>query len=163
MNTSQQDLFVKMVLDAWFLQVKRTTDLIQSLTDETLGKEVCYGRNTGNYLLGHLTAVHDKMLPLLDFQDPIYPELYETFVSSPQDLTKPIPSTDDLRLYWTKVNQTLADHFSKMNSDDWFHRHMAVSEEDFLKEPHRNKLNLVINRTNHLEYHRGQLIFVKGN
>lgn len=40
-------------------------------------------------------------------------------------------------------------------------KHSAVSEEDFAKEPHRNKLNLLLNRTNHLSYHHGQLVFLK--
>jgi len=37
---------------------------------------------------------------------------------------------------------------------------MAVSDEDFSKEPHRNKLNVIINRTNHMSYHLGQLILL---
>ena len=36
-----------------------------------------------------------------------------------------------------------------------------VSAEDFAKEPHRNKLNLIINRTNHQNTHYGQLIYLK--
>jgi hypothetical protein len=44
---------------------------------------------------------------------------------------------------------------------EWFNRHTVVSEADFEKEPHRNKLNLLINRTNHLSYHLGQLIYLK--
>ena len=156
-----KSLFVKMVLDAWHLQVKRTDDLIQNLTDEALGKEVSPGRNTGTYLLGHLTAVHDKMISLLNFGEPLYPELYAPFVSESDDPSKPTPPLSDLRKYWKEVSQTLAEHFSKLSPDEWFERHMAVSEEDFAKEPHRNKLNLIINRTNHLEYHRGQLVFLK--
>lgn len=154
-------LFIKMVLDAWYLQIKRTHDLLESLTDEQLGQEISPGRNTGVYLLGHLTGVHDKMLPLLGIGEPSYPELYEMFVADKLDLSKPTPSTQDLRLYWKKVNQSLAENFSKINHDEWFQRHMVISEEDFQKEPHRNKLNLVLNRTNHLEYHRGQMILLK--
>jgi hypothetical protein len=157
-----KSLFIKMVLDAWYLQIKRTDDLLQSLTDEQLSQEISPGRNTGVYLLGHLAGVHDKMLPLLDLGESFYPELYETFVTSKHDPSKSTPSVHDLRSYWKKINQTLADHFNKMHPDDWFQRHTVISEEDFLKEPHRNKLNLVLNRTNHLEYHRGQMILLKG-
>ena len=32
-----------------------------------------------------------------------------------------------------------------------------VSDEDFAREPHRNKLNVLISQTNHLSYHPGQL------
>ena len=41
-----------------------------------------------------------------------------------------------------------------------FEKHTAVSEEDFSKEPHRNKLNIVISRTSHLQYHTGQLVLL---
>jgi len=40
--------------------------------------------------------------------------------------------------------------------DEWFAKHSAVSAEDFAKEPHRNKLNILVNRTNHHSYHLGQ-------
>jgi hypothetical protein len=38
---------------------------------------------------------------------------------------------------------------------------MDISEQDFAKEPMRNKLNVLINRTNHLAYHYGQLRLIK--
>ncbi len=37
----------------------------------------------------------------------------------------------------------------------------TVSDEDFEKEPHRNKLNIIVTRTSHLSYHTGQLILLK--
>jgi hypothetical protein len=61
------------------------------------------------------------------------------------------------------VNDTLASQFEKMTAAEWFTRHQAVSEEDFKKEPHRNKLNLVINRTNHLSGHYAQMIFLSSS
>ena len=69
-----------MVLDAWHTQIKNTNDLFDSVSDEQLMAEIAPGRNRGIYLLGHLTAVHDKMLPLLGFGDQRYPNLYKTFV-----------------------------------------------------------------------------------
>ena len=56
------------------------------------------------------------------------------------------------------------DHYArhgKMMPDDWFSRHTAMTDEDFEKEPGRNKLSVVINRTNHMAYHLGQLVLVK--
>jgi len=41
------------------------------------------------------------------------------------------------------------------------HKHTSVSEEDFAKEPHRNRLNVLTTRTTHLASHYGQLIFLK--
>jgi hypothetical protein len=158
---TQQELFVKMVLDAWYLYIKRTDDLFNGLSDEQLLHEVSPGRNRGVYLLGHLTAIHDKMLPLLSLREQLYPELYDPFVLNPDKITADIPASSHLRLYWNQVNTTLAEHFSRITPEAWFQKHNSVSAEDFAKEPHRNKLNLVINRTNHLSNHLGQLVFLK--
>jgi hypothetical protein len=150
-----------MVLDAWHLHIKRTNDVLDNLSDEQFLLEVSHGRNRGVYLLGHLTAIHDRILPLLGLGEPLHPQLYNLFVLKADKTTAEIPDTNDLRLYWNQVNATLAEHFSKIAPETWFEKHNAVSAEDFAKEPHRNKLNLVINRTNHLSNHLGQLIFLK--
>ena len=158
---TQQEIFIKMALDAWHIHVKRTDDLLNGLSDEQLLNEIAPGRNRGIYLLGHLAAVHDKMLPILGFGDQINADLYRVFVEQPDQAITELPSIPDLRLYWNEVNKTLAGHFNQLTTDDWFKKHNSVSEEDFAKEPHRNKLNLVVNRTNHLATHFGQLIFLK--
>jgi hypothetical protein len=157
---NQQALFVKMALDAWNIQIERTNQLFDSLTDEQIASEVAPGRNTGTYLLGHLAAVHDNMLPLLGAGDKLFPELYEPYVRTPDKSGQntPIP---ELRAAWTKVNEALSVAFEKFTSDDWFDRHTAVTPEDFAKEPHRNRLNLIMNRTAHLANHLGQLAFLK--
>lgn len=150
-----------MVLDAWYTQVKQADDLFNSLSDDQLKQEVAPGRNRGVYLLGHLTAVHDRMLPLLTLGDQRYPNLYKTFVQSPDKADADLPSIEDLRNYWKEVNNVLSEKFSAVSIEEWFQRHNAVSEIDFAKEPHRNKLNVVINRTNHLSNHLGQLLLLK--
>ena len=71
------------------------------------------------------------------------------------------PSVKELKDYWNEVNRALENHFNKFTVDEWLQKHTAVSEEDFLKEPHRNRLNVLISRTNHLAYHLGQLAFLK--
>jgi hypothetical protein len=157
---TQQEVFIKMVLDAWNSYIKRTDDLFNALSDEQLLNEIAPNRNRGIYLLGHLTAVHDRMLPILGFGNQLYPTLYSAFVESPDKAVKDIPSIAELRFYWKEVNSRLDEHFRKLTPDEWFQRHNSVSEDDFNKEPHRNKLNLIINRTNHLVSHFGQLVFL---
>ena len=158
----QDELFIKMVLDAWNIYVKRADDLFSSFSDEQLMKEIAPGRNRGIYLLGHLAAVHDKMLALLGLNNQLKPELNHIFVESPDKAIANIPAATDLRLFWNEVNTTLWEHFIRLTPVQWFQKHNSVSEEDFIKEPHRNKLNLVINRTNHLASHLGQLLYLKG-
>jgi hypothetical protein len=154
-------IIVKMVLDAWHSKIKEANEIFDNLTDEQLQNEVAPNRNRGIYLLGHLTATHDEMMPLLGFGDRLYPQLEEIFIDSP-DKTKALPaSVNELREYWKNMNSTLAEHFSKLSPEEWFEKHTKVSQEDFMKQPHRNKLNPVISRTNHLSYHTGQLVFMK--
>jgi hypothetical protein len=156
-----EQTFIKMALDAWNVQVQRTDDLFDSLSDEQLMDEVAPGRNRGIYLLGHLTAVHDRLLPLLGFGGQRYPNLYKTFVETADKAQTDLPSIEDLRNYWKETSKVLSEKFSELPVEEWFERHNAVSEIDFAKEPHRNKLNIVINRTNHLANHLGQLLFLK--
>jgi hypothetical protein len=153
------ELVIKMVLSAWKTQNDRFTKLVDKLSDKRLASDIAPGKNSGTYLLGHLTAVHDNMLPLLGLGDKRYPDLDKIFVSSP-DKAHPQPAVSDLRKFWSEVTSTLNRHFETVSTEDWFNRHNAVSDGDFAKEPHRNKLNLLINRTNHLSYHYGQLILL---
>lgn len=159
--STEQEVFIKIGLDAWNIYVERTNKLFESLTDEQLQQQVAPNRNTALYLLGHLTAVHDGMLPLLGFRDRLYPSLQEVFIKNPDRSGLEKPAASLLRQYWKEVNEALAGHFSKLTSDEWFQKHDSVSAEDFLKEPHRNRLNVLVNRTNHLASHYGQLVFLK--
>jgi uncharacterized damage-inducible protein DinB len=158
--TTHQQLFVTMALSAWESTLKHTSKIFDSLSDEQMLKEVAPGRNRAIYLLGHLVAVNDGMLKILGFGEKKYPQLETTFLTNPDNPGIPMPTVQELRTYWKDSISLLNSHFSKMLPEDWFARHTAVSEADFEKEPHRNKLNVLINRTNHQEYHRGQLIFL---
>ncbi|HRH37000.1 MAG TPA: DinB family protein [Flavobacteriales bacterium] len=153
----QQQLFVKMALDAWSNEIKYTNALLEKLSDDQLMHEVSPGRNRGIYLLGHLTAEHDEMLPLLRFQEAMHPELMPVFMDAPDKAFETLPSIQGLRSLWTAVNIALMDHMRSLPPEEWFTRHRNISAEDFPKEPHRNRLNVVLSRTNHLAYHRGQL------
>ena len=155
------DTMVKMVLDRWDACIKNADALINSLADATLEKEIAPGKNRGIYLLGHLVAVHDDMLILLDMGEKLYPELHEPFLKSPDKSTNQIPSASELRNFWAKQCEVLKQKFEHLKPEEWFEKHTAVSSEDFIKEPHRNKLNIIITRTSHLQYHIGQLRLLK--
>ncbi len=155
------DLQTKIILDNWYSTVANTDKLLNSLTDEQLQGDVAPGRNSGVYLLGHLTAVHDRMLPLLGFEDQAYPHFNEVFLTSPDKSGKDMPQVSELRTCWTETNAKLDKHFKSLQPNEWLQRHTSVSEEDFAKEPHRNRLNVVIGRTTHLSSHLGQLLFLK--
>lgn len=154
---THDELFIKMAVDSWNGQVVATSKLFDQLTDEQLMEQVSPGKNRGIYLLGHLVSVHDKMLSLLLLGEELYPELYEVFVKSPDGAVAELPGVAQLRQQWTEVNGKLATHFAQLSAADWLGRHANISEEDLAKEPHRNRLNVLLSRTNHLSNHRGQL------
>jgi hypothetical protein len=156
-----QSLFVKMAQLNWERPLKRCTELLNTLSDEQLSQEIAPGRNTGAYLAGHLIAVHDGLLPLFGLGEKLHPELAEIYITSPDRSGKATPSIPQLRAYWKEVHEHLEQKLASLTDEQWFQRHMDVSEEDFQKEPHRNRLNVLISRSLHIEYHRGQLILLK--
>ena len=158
---NQQDIMLKLSLDSWYSHIKRADDLLNTLSNEQLKNETALGRNTGTYLLGHLVAVHDRMLPLLNIGERSHSDVDDAFISNPDKSNKEMPSVEKLKSYWKDVNAKLATHFNNLSTDDWMQKHTSVSHEDFAKEPHRNKLSVLISRTNHLAYHFGQLAYLK--
>jgi DinB superfamily len=159
--SNQQELVLKIVLDAWNGQLNRATKFFAELSDEQLKNQVAPNRNSGVYLLGHITAVHDGLLPLFGLGEKLYPELENIFIKNPDNAEIKKPSIESLRNSWKQVNEKLAEEFGKLSLTEWLQKHNSVSEEDFAKEPHRNRLNVLISRTNHIAYHLGQLAFLK--
>jgi len=158
---NSNELMVKMSLDGWNGYLNRTSKLFEELPDEQLLKEVSPGRNTGVYLLGHLVAVHDTMIALLGLGEKKYPQLEMPFIKSPDKSGLVFPPVSELKNYWNETNQRLSAYFTALTPDEWLMKHTAISEEDFVKEPHRNRLNVLLSRTSHLASHYGQLLFLK--
>lgn len=157
----EAQLFVKMALLAWEAQVKRAGKLFGTLTDEQLLLEVTPGGNRGIYLLGHLIAVNDGMLPLLGLGEKLHPELENAFVTNPDKSGIPMPSMEELRAWWPEVHNKLAERFEALTPEQWFGRHNSMTDEDLQKEPYRNKLSVLMSRTSHIAYHLGQEVLVK--
>lgn len=153
----QQQLFVKMALGAWDLQIGRAEKLFNSYTDEELLQELVPGKNRIIYLLGHLVAYHDMLIESLGLGTRSYQHLDEAFLKNPDKVGLKTPDAATLRQGWINVHAKLSDLFATLNADDWFKKHNAVSEEDFAKDPTRNRLNMIMNRTAHIAYHAGQI------
>jgi hypothetical protein len=157
---NQSDFIVKLIVDAWYVQVSRVDKLLEEMNDEQLQQQIAPGKNSGVYLIGHLAAIHDAILPLLNLGQRLHPELEEVFVNNPDSSGLPKPPVSQLRIYWKEINDHLASHFQKMNMEDWLQRHEAISASDFISQPHRNKLNVLLNRTSHLANHLGQMLLL---
>jgi hypothetical protein len=162
-NKSEKELFVKMVIDAWETQNSKVDKLLEALSDEQLQAETAADKNSGVYLLGHLTAINDGLLQILGFGEKLRPQLEDIFIKNPENADLEKPSIAELKEYWNEINAKVREHLEKTTPDEWFARHSAVTDEDFAKEPHRNKLNVLLSRTIHQSYHLGQLNFLAKN
>jgi hypothetical protein len=153
-----EDSYVAVGLKVWKSQIDQADKLFGGFSSEEVLREIAPGRNRLLYLWGHLTAVHDAMLPLLVLGERLYPEFDVAFVSNPDKSQAAIPSHEQVRRAWKSVNDELGKGFEKMSWSDWVQRHSAVSEEDFAKDPSRNRFSVLLSRTNHLSYHLGQAV-----
>lgn len=158
---TNEELFGATALGSWKLVIGRYDQGIAALTDEQLQKQVAPGKNRLFYLLGHLTAVHDRLFPLLGIGERLHPELDEAFITNPDRTTSDTVSAADLRQAWTEVNGKLTAAFENFTAADWLHKHTAVSDEDFAADPTRNRLAVVMSRTNHASFHSGQAVLAK--
>ncbi len=101
------------------------------------------------------------MLPLLGYGENPAPHLVTPFVKTPDKQTDDLPAVNELRLEWAKAKALLEKNIVATEPNEWFQKHTSISTEDFAKEPHRNKLNVVLSRASHFDYHLGQLAFLK--
>jgi DinB superfamily len=150
-------LSVQVAINSWRLVVERTNKIFSSRTQDELLKEVAPGRNRVIYLWGHLTAIHDAMFPILGLGERLHPELDAIFVSSPDKTGAQLPPLGELKKYWKEVNAKLLSQFASLSADEWLQRHYAMSEEDYAKDSSRNRLAVLLSRTNHMSYHLGQI------
>ncbi|HEX4373032.1 MAG TPA: DinB family protein [Puia sp.] len=151
---------IKQVINYWADRNKAVTNFINKYPDEAYYKEVASNRSRAIYLFGHLIAVNDGLLPMFALGEKLFPGYDAIFLSVPDRSVADLPSLSELKRSWEKLNETLTDHFNKMTATEWLDRHTSVSAEDFKREPLRNKLNVLINRTNHQSYHLGQMMFL---
>jgi|SRR5271163_1469557 len=150
--------YLALGLKVWKAQIERADKLFGNLSSEHVLREIAPGRNRLLYLWGHLTATHDAMFPLLELGERLHPEFDVAFISTPDKSRAEIPSHEEIRRAWNDVNDELWKGFEKMSASDWLARHSAVSEEDFAKDPSRNRFAILLSRTNHLSYHLGQAV-----
>jgi hypothetical protein len=158
---STEALFVTTAIKSWEQWIGRAGKFFDSLTDQQMLTPIVPGKNRPVYLLGHLTVVNDSMIPQLRLGEAHYDGLRETFVVQPDGAATELPPIAALRQNWKDLNLRLSALFEHLTPAEWLERHATVSEEDFVQEPHRNRLAILLSRTSHASYHLGQLMLFK--
>ncbi|WP_263382879.1 DinB family protein [Granulicella arctica] len=156
MTTEQ--LAIDSALSSWKLVTGRADRTFSKLSEEQLFKEIVRGRNRPIYIWGHITAVHDALLTILGLGERLHPELDAIFVTASDKTVDMVPSGAVLKGYWDEINTRLYVEFNRLSAEDWLKRHMSMSDEDYAKDPLRNRLSVLLSRTNHTSFHLGQVI-----
>jgi len=157
---THEQIFVITALKAWEQWQGRATKFFDSLSDEQMLQEIARGKNRPIYLLGHLIAVNDAMIPQLRLGEASYAGLWDTFVTKADRAVTDLPPISELRENWKKLNAHLDAQFKLLSPIQWLERHSTVSDDDFAREQHRNRLAILLSRTSHLSYHLGQLMLL---
>ena len=155
---NHKEITVKMILAAWQSGQERIQKSLSVLSDEDMDLEIASGRNKVSWVVGHLAAVNDSLLPILGVGKKLNENYYNYFTKNDAAI-KP-PSVSEMRNYWKETSSGLSKKIASLSEDAWFEKHSLVSAEDFAKEPHRNKLNVLLSRSSHLQYHLGLLTFI---
>jgi hypothetical protein len=158
---TNEERMVEAALRSWKLNEERVDKFFQALSEEQLQREVAPGRNRLIYLWGHLAAVNDALFPLFGLGPKLFPELEEMFISNPDRSVEKIFSGAELKQITGKINDSLWAEFKRWTPSEWLAAHTSVSDEDFIREPHRNRYSVLLSRNAHMAFHLGQAILVK--
>jgi len=106
--------------------------------------------------LGHLAAVNDGLLPLLELEKDFIRNSDVMFLSNPDKSIQLTVSGQSLKGAWQEINRKLWDGFLKFSASEWVAAAYRGVGADFKREPHRNRFTVLLGRTAHLTYHLGQ-------
>ena len=158
--TPEQQL-IDSTLRAWKFNADRVETFFSALSEEQLQREIAPGRNRLLYLWGHVASINDAMLPLLGIGPRLHPELDAMFVANPDRSVATLLSGAEVKRIAGEIDRALLSAFSKWSAAEWLAKHTAVSDEDFVREPHRNRFSVLLSRNTHMAFHYGQAILAK--
>ena len=155
--SGEMEILIRQTIAAWQLQNRKLNALLNKLSSEELLAPVAPNRNRGIYLLGHLIAFNDMMLPLLGLAERLYPELDDLFVDCSDGCADHYPPVNTLKAYWYEVNETLTANMNELPLQEWFRQPANDQVAGIKRNPLYTKYSVLIGRTTHLSYHIGQL------
>jgi hypothetical protein len=155
------ELLVATVVAGWKIVIGRLDGPVRELDEAAMERHVAPGRNRVRYIVGHLVAVNDRLFEGLGVGKRLHPELDDAYIRNPDGVVADPVSVEELKKAWTEVHAALTAAVEKLTPAEWTERHTLVSEEDFDKEPLRNRLAMFLSRTGHTAFHGGQLVLAK--
>ncbi|HCW06542.1 MAG TPA: hypothetical protein DGG95_04160 [Cytophagales bacterium] len=152
---------IDLCLLQWNTYNTRIQKTLDAISDENFNRPIVPNGNSPSWILGHLVEADDALLELFGIGQRLYPDLktvyhHERGSNQQGHLTK-----SELIERWNAVSAKLDQTFKSWTEKDWLSKHTAVSEEDFKKEPHRNRLNVLLSRVGHKASHLGQIAMQK--
>jgi len=145
----------------WSTYNTRMQKVFDSLDDTKFSKPIAAGLNSPSWILGHLVDTDDALLDLFGIRQRLFPDLKTIYNHEKGSNQAGHLQKDELVRRFKAVSEELDKAFKSWSESDWLGRHTAVSEEDFKKEPHRNKLNVMLSRVAHKASHLGQVAMGK--
>lgn len=154
---TSDELFSGVVVTAWKRAAESLNKLLSTFSDQELLMEVAPQRNRVYYIIGHLAAYNDRLLVMLGIGKRLHPELDEVFIENPDRTFSDRLSPTQVRQAFIEVNDALSRSIEAMAPLDWLKKHAAVSEEDFAKDPNRNRITVLQRHAGHMVHHIGQI------
>lgn len=146
----------------WDTYNKRMQKVLTEISDNTFHQPIVPDGNSPSWILGHLVDTDDRLLELFGIRARLYPELSTIYHHERGTNQQGHLSKTELIDRWKNITDALNAAFHTWSEGEWLQRHTAVSEEDFKKEPHRNRLNVMLSRVTHKASHLGQVAMAKG-
>lgn len=153
---TNEEILVATVVTNWSLTMSRVRKTLANLSDEEFEREVAPGRNRVRYLVGHLAAFQDRLVELIKIGERRHREL-DIFIDQPDRSFQDSFSRAELVQIFSERTDVIDATLPSLRPSDWLKAHAAVSEEDFAREPFRNRLAVLDNRMGHAALHIGQI------
>jgi len=148
---------IEICLLQWTTYNSRMKKMLDDISEQKFSEPIMPGGNSPSWIFGHLADTDDRLLELFGIGKRLFPELGKIYHNERGTNQAGHLAKEDLSFKWKAISAELDRVFKSWNEKDWMSRHTAVSEEDFKKEPHRNKLNVMLGRVSHKASHLGQV------
>jgi hypothetical protein len=145
----QARLFTRIALRTWKATVGRFDDIVVAASDEEFEREVTASKSRLFYLIGHLTALHDRLFTVLGLGERNHAELDAEFGEERDAHRASALSPRGLRQAWNEVNATLLSAMEQLTPEQWLEKPATVGEA--------NRLSVLLDWTDHLSLHSTQI------